>query len=167
MLILETNTYALEAFAIEYAAAAGLEPLAEAELSLKRATLGIDRLYGARFIGTKTTGEQLLMWPRRPAGPIFDITPDWYLVDSFGNYRNFTELPVELSQATVELAVMIEAGEDIYAQSAPFVVSDTLKVDVIELSQTYQRGYQVSSTSRIALILAPLLAAPGQIRLVR
>ena len=162
-----TNTYVDEAAAAEYCELAGLDALANPETSLKRATLALDRLYGGRFIGVKASIAQALAWPRRPTASQVDASQDWYVVDSFGNYRDFNGIPVEVQQATVELAVLIEDGKDVYLQPEPRVVSESVELDVIKQSRTYLSGYMVTPLNKVNVILAPLLTRAGSIRLVR
>lgn len=84
-----TNSYADVEYASTYCDEAGLTALTQAEASLKQATMALDRLYGGRFIGVKAALVQALAWPRRPTSANLDTSQEWYVVDSFGNYRDF------------------------------------------------------------------------------
>jgi hypothetical protein len=167
-LIVGQNTYISQADAEAYADLAGLDALTDPVKSLKQATLALDRLYGARFIGLKDNLEQPLMWPRRPTSSDVDSATDYYLVDSFGNYRSFTGIPIEVAHATVELAMLIESGTNVYAQSDPVVKQETIEVDVIRTSRTYHDiGYRTNFLHKIHVILAPLLTSAASFKLVR
>lgn len=182
-LIVGTNTYVSLDAATTYADLAGLSFLnisdgadaeaiaiqtAKAEASLKRATLAIDRLYGARFIGFKATLQQPLLWPRHPTMETVDTENGAYVVDSHGNYRDFTGIPVEVQHAVTELAVMLEAGYDPYVQPEPTVTEESVEVDVIKQSRKFQGvGHRVNEMHKIDVILSPLLHRGSSIRLVR
>lgn len=164
-----TDSYISVADAAAYCELAGLDSLGvdTAESSLKQATLALDRLYGARFIGLKEQLSQALAWPRRPTTAQVDSSQDWYVVDSFGNYRDFSGIPTEVKQATVELAVLIEAGTNPYVQPEPVVTTETVEVDVIKQSRSYQAGYRTDPLFKVTAVLAPLLATGYSIKLVR
>jgi len=161
------DTYASTAEATDYCTLVGIDQLGSAEASLKQATIAIDRLYGARFIGVKEQLDQPLHWPRRPTASNIDQSTDWFIVDSFGNYRNFTGIPTEVKQATIELAVMIEAGTNPYAQPAAQVTDETVELDVIKTSKKYSTGYAAEPLYKLSVILASLLQAGVVIRKVR
>lgn len=162
-----TDSYASTIEADDYCALAGIDPLGTAEASLKQATLALDRLYGARYIGIKEQLDQPLHWPRRPTAANIDQSTDWFVFDAFGNYRNFTGIPAEVKQATIELAVLIEAGTNPYAQPASQVTDETVELDVIKTSKKYSTGYAAEPLYKISVILAPLLQAGVVIRKVR
>ena len=154
-IIVGTNSYADAAMATEYCVLAGISALATPEPSLKKATIAIDRLYGARFIGTRLVVGQALAWPRGVS------------TDSFGDYRSSSVTPIEVQQATIELAVMSEAGTDAYAQPEPLVTGEKNEAGDAKVSTTYAFGYAVNPLNKISVILAPLLASTGLIRMVR
>src|SRR5262249_40434434 len=67
---------------------------ADKEAALIRATQSLDVIYWTRFSGTKLNGrDQALQWPRTGA------------TDVLGNVIDSDEIPVEIKQATFELAV--------------------------------------------------------------
>lgn len=155
-----TNSYVSEDYLSDYCSEAGLTVPADPEAALKQATKAIDRLYGARFIGTKESSTQPLAWPR-VVGLSLEGPTHWITTDAFGNPRDFSTTPIEVEQATCELAVMIDASVDVYAQPQPRVTLDRVKVDVIETSQQYAGGgHMVDPLFKIKLILAPLLWQP-------
>lgn len=159
-LTLAVDTYITEEDAETYCTAYGLSALDDGETYLRQATVAIDRLYGGRFIGTRTEITQTLQWPRT-------VTPEG---DVYGNARDFSAIPIEVAQATAELAVMLEADAlDPYAQPDPLVKSKTETVDVISEQIEYSPGvpYRLEPMHKITTILAPLLNVRGAVRLVR
>lgn len=137
-----------------------IEDDAAFEVLLRQATTVIDRLYGGRFIGTKETVDQTLQWPRI-------VDPEQ---DSFGNVRDFTETPIELGQATCELALLMDDDVDPYAQLSAPVVKRSIEVDVIKssyevLSGSYER---TDPLYKVTTVLAPVLvSSASSMRLVR
>lgn len=165
-IIVGTNSYVDEAFASSYIEEQGLDPVSNAA-SLIQASTAIDRIFGARFIGYKTNSTQKLAWPRIPTGA--QETPDgYYFVDSQGNIRDYSVVPEEILQATVELAILIEEGTDIYSQPQANVVEEKTKIDVLETSFKYvDVGYKVVPLYKINLILSPLLVSRNGFKVVR
>lgn len=153
-----TNTYVDATTAAEYCTLEGLSALTTPETSLVRATRALDRLYGARFIGRKQVSNQILAWPR---------FTDTSASDAFGEHRDFTVIPTEVQQAAVELAVLIEANVDVYAQSKPLVIQEAIEVSGIKDSKTYARPFATRPLAKIETILAPLMSTASQIKLVR
>jgi hypothetical protein len=151
------STYATAAEATTYCTTYRLDALASdtADAYLVCASVAIDRLYGARFIGQKTT-DSALQWPRTVSSN----------TDTFGNERDFTIIPVEVVNATIELAVMLQDGLDPYAQPAAPSTEDKIKIDVIEIS-TKSAGTAIAPLYKIGVILSPLLGAFQTMRLVR
>lgn len=152
-----TNTYVSEADADTYIELMGLAELSAPEALLKRATQALDRLYGSRFIGSKATSTQALAWPRI-------VVED---IDSDGNARNFTGIPTEVANATVELALLMDSGSNVFAQPEPMVTKETVQVDVISQSREYASAFSANALHSVALVLRPLLASTFGARLVR
>lgn len=169
MLIPGTNTYVTELEAVDYISLVAGTPLSDPEALLKQATLALDRIYGGRFIGRKMTSTQLLHWPRNPDGRMSSNEEGFYFIDSDGNFRVYTETPTEIKQATIEIAMMLDAFVDVYAQPEPRVENEQTQIDVIKISKTYKQsgGYAVDALHTISLILRPLLNQSSSIRAVR
>ncbi len=147
---------------------AGLDALSNPQTSLVQATMALDRLYGSRFIGRKAQLDQKLAWPRIPTSSDVSVSDDWYYTDSFGNYRDFNSVPAEVIQATVELAVLLEAGFDLYAQPEPLVLELKEKLDVLETQAKFASPRRdEGNLYKINVILAPLLSQGGTIKAVR
>ena len=171
-----SDSYISLADARTYVAANGLTALplldADAEALLKRATTSLDRLYGAKYLGSKCSMSQLLAWPRfvgtgYPHGPGESL---YVTIDSDGNPRDFTGLQPESGQAEVELAVMIQAGTDVYAQPDPFLSVERNKVSTLEQEKQFKsaQGYRSDALYKIALILRPILvSSTGQVAITR
>jgi len=170
-----TDTYISYADAVTYATNNGLTLGANqsaTEALLKQATVSMDRIYGNKYLGQKDTITQPLAWPRlvgsgRPHGD-----GEWLYVtyDSDGNPRDFSGLQPELGQAQTELAALVQAGQDIYAQPNPSVSAFTNKVASLEESKTLAnaQGWQQNPLYKISLILRPLLvASTGSIPITR
>lgn len=139
MLTVGTDSYISEADAATYLTTFGPSGAAVTEAQLRQATLAIERLYGGRFTGAKAESDQPLSFPRDGA----------------------TDIPTNLEQATVEMALLIEAGTDAYAQPEPLIAKTKFKLDVIEEATDYTFGSAARPLYKIDLILAPLLYAPG------
>lgn len=124
----------------------------DAELVLKKAAIYIDRLYGHRFIGNRTTTIGLY-WPR--------TVVSYY--DSSGNYRSdltYTSVPLEVGQAQVELAAMMYTNEfDPFVQPEPRLKSEQVKIEGIETKVEYADafGYNANPFYKLDILLAPLL----------
>lgn len=157
MITVGTDTYISTADAASYIALMGLASLSDAEPLLKRATQSIDRLYSGRYIGTKASITQPLHWPRI----VQDDT------DADGNIRDFTSIPVDLGQATVELALLIDAGSDVFAQPDPMLISESVQVDVIKQTREFASAYASNVHHKVSLALRALLVSPSTVRLVR
>ena len=138
-----TNSYIDAAAAAEYIAVEGLDALTDAENSLIRATKALDRLFGQRFTGAKTLSTQVLQFPRGGA----------------------TAVPQEVLDATVELAVLLESGANLYAQPAPLVKSESVSVGDITESKTYRdTGYSTNFLYKLEVILSPVLVPTSGLR---
>lgn len=138
-----TNSYIDEVDAAEYIAIEGLDALTDAENSLIRATRALDRLFGQRFTGTKTLSTQALQFPRNGA----------------------TTVPQEVLDATVELAVMIESGTNLYAQPDPLLKSESVSVGDISETRTYRdTGYSTNFLYKLEVILSPYLVPTSGLR---
>ena len=135
MLTIGTDTYISLADARQYCVDNGLNSLPEddaiAEALLKRAAKAIDRRWGNRFIGMKHTISQKMAWPRdvNISGTFRSQGENWlYTLDSDGNPRLFNDIPVEVGEAQVEMALLIDAGED---PPAAIGCGNALAVEVI------------------------------------
>lgn len=157
MLTVGTDSYISEADASAYLTLMGLDPLESAEALLKRATVAIDRIYGTRFIGSKTASTQPLLWPRTVDDSI----------DSDGSVRDFADLPTELAHATVEMAVLLNSGTSVFAVPEPQVTKESFDLGGIKESREFGTAHTANHLHTVALTLRPLLAPPNVTRLVR
>lgn len=158
-----SNSYSTYAEYVDYCDLTGRTPVEQTliEPSLIQATLSLDRKYGGRFIGRKQSATQPLQWPRSPVGSRTIDTPDGlFFTDADGNYRNFNEVPVEVKQATCEIALGILDGNDLLSQESPTVTEETVQLDVISTTTKYNAAYQSKTpmTYLTDVILRPLLA---------
>ena len=141
-LVVGTDTYISLTDAQTYLTTFGAEGAEVDEPSLAKATLAIDRLYRGRFKGAKTDEAQALEFPRDGA----------------------TVIPTVVGQATAEMAALIKAGVNVYAQPDPLVLEEKVKVDVIETHKKFSAvGYYSNPLHQIQVILAPVLYASGGI----
>ena len=170
------DTYISLADARAYVAATGLTPLptldADAEKLLKNATQTLDRLYAGKYLGMKATIEQSLQWPRTFAGMVPHGVGEWpYIyVDSDGNPRDFEDLQPETAYAEVELAAVLQAGQDPYAQPGPRVNFDRSRVGTLEkeFHTSDSNSYRVDPLFKINVILRPILNQPtGSVPITR
>jgi len=164
MITVGVDTYISLANAQAYASANGLTLGANdsaTESLLKQATVALDRIYGNRYLGEKDTASQPLAWPRLVGSgrPHFEGESLYVTYDSDGNPRDFSGLQPETGYAQVELAAMVQASVDIYAQPAPAVSAFTNRVASLEESKTLAnaQGWQQNPLYKISLILRPLL----------
>lgn len=120
---------------------------------LKRATQAIDRIYGHRFIGQRTSTNPL-HWPRDLA--------------AYSNTNRYLEkIPTELKQATAEMAVLIDSGIDPYEQPTPASRDESVSVDAISVSSTYVAPFTEKPLYKVELILKPLLTSQHGLRLYK
>lgn len=171
-----TDTYISLADARTYVTANGLTPLplvdAEAEALLKRATTTMDRIYGAKYLGSKANMTQYLAWPRFVGTGYPHSTGEslYVTIDSDGNPRDFNGLQAELGYAETELAVMLQAGVDPYTQPEPFLSMERSKVSALEQEKQFKgaQGYRQDPLYKIGLILRPILElAVGSVSITR
>lgn len=170
-----TDTYISYADAVTYATNNGLTLGATqpaTETLLKNATVALDRIYGAKYLGQKETMGQPLGWPRLVGTGQPHGEGEWLYVtyDSDGNPRDFSGLQPETGYAQVELAALMQAGTDVYAQPLPTVSAFTNKVASLEESKTLanSQGWQQNPLYKISLILRPLLViSSGSIPITR
>jgi len=95
-----------------------------------KATRNIDMIYGAKFVGTKYSSTQGLMWPRTDA----------YDMDDF--YQS--GVPDVVEYATAEAAYLVSQGTSFLSDTADAGVKlDKVKVDVIEVEQEYSASSPV------------------------
>lgn len=153
------DTYISAADASAYCTLMDLPQLSDAETLLKRATKALDRIYGPNYIGTKQTSSNPLLWPRYvPSG-----------LDAYNNDTDFSSIPSAVAEATVELAVLMDAGQSVFTQPSQGVTSESISIDVISISNSYA-GSQGSSEDplySVTLALRPVLISSGTIKLVR
>lgn len=123
------------------------------ELAIRQATQLINRRYDARWTGRRKTQTQALAWPRT------------YAYDSNGYFRSDAEVPVEVKNATADLAVRcLTTNFDEPASSlSGDVIKDFVKVGPIEVEQDFSSAgastrYQFNATDEV---LAPVLASSG------
>lgn len=144
-----TDTYITLADATTYLATYGADGATVTESDLKKATVAIDRLYGSRFSGSVTSSTQALLYPRNAE----------------------TTIPKVLTQATAELAAMINGGIDVYAAPDPILTEESVKVDVLQTTKKFAGGgYSIDPLRKITLILASILtgsSAFGSMSVVR
>ena len=171
-----TDSYISLADARTYVAANGLTPLplvdADAEALLKRATTTMDRVYGAKYLGSKALMTQSLAWPRFVGTGYPHSTGEslYVTIDSDGNPRDFSGLQTELGQAETELAVMLQAGVDPYVQPDPLLSMERNKVSALEQEKQFKnpQGYRTDVLYKISLILRPILVLSiGQVSITR
>lgn len=175
MITVGTDTYISLADAQAYATSFGLALGATdtaTETLLKRATAAIDRHYGNRFLGVRSTMTQQLAWPRSHAAANTHSTGEsgWVSRDSDNNPRDFSGLQPETGWATVELAAQLQAGADPYTQPEASLVRLTQKVSSLEETREYAgaQGHRTDALYKISLILRPLLRnTTGSIGLAR
>lgn len=152
-LTIGTDTYISLADARQYCEDNGLNTLpemdADAEALLKRAAKALDRRWGNRFIGTKRTIEQPLAWPR-------DVNIGGTL-DSDGNPRLFNDIPVEMGEAQVEMALLMQDGADPLVQNEAPITEKIVELDVIKTTTKYASAYQTPAFYNVLIILRPLL----------
>jgi len=123
--------------------------LTELEKLLKRASKSIDRRFGKKFIGYRPVG-QVLQWPR-------DISQSY---DSYDNERDWDEndgIPLELSEATIEMAALIYGGKDLYNQDEAAVTQKSESIGDISTTYTYKNTFKEDTFYRVWMILEPLL----------
>lgn len=136
------NSYVSEAELIAYAAARGITLTADPEILLIKA---MDYLESLNYKGYKKTRLQPLQWPR--CGVIIDC----YCFPS-------DEIPQELKNAQMSLAISIDAGDDPLATQSQSVKRE--KVDVIEVE--YMDGSSSSPIIKsVNAALSKLLAGGG------
>lgn len=130
------------------------------EPKLIQATLAIDRRFGGRFIGRKTSPTQPLQFPRSSTYLRNVDSPEgFYTTDMDGNYRDLNVVPDEVKQATCEAAAGLLSGANFYTQDGPTVTEETKKVDVLQTTKKYQGQWQQKTDLMFTLetILRPLL----------
>lgn len=168
-----TDSYISLADAREYATMFALDlPTddTEAEALLRRAVKALDRKYANRYMGYKKTIEQPLQWPRnvgefntyRSAGELWG-----YTVDADGNPRDFSVIQPELGEAQVEMAVLIQNGEDPLAQSQPKATEASDSIGDLSTSRKYKVPYAPDTFSRVSTVLRPLLLVSIGIKATR
>lgn len=144
---------------VEYCEARGYEidgtlspsPSEEIEQALLRASMYIDGKYRGRFSGTKAGGRsQSREWPRQDA------------TDNSGEEIDYTEIPIEVEQATYEAAFR-------EAQSPGYLIPDYVQTERITSERVGPLGVSYADTQVMSAadtypvigvidgILAPLL----------
>lgn len=168
------DTYISLADARQYVIDNGLSSLpdddADAEALLKRAAKGIDRRWGNRFIGMRRTYTQKLAWPRD-----VNVQPGYrgpgeawlYTLDADGNPRLFNDIPPEMGEAQVEMALLMQDGADPLEQNEAPITEKSVEVGGIKSVKKYASSYQTPLFYNIATILRPLLVPVGGIKATR
>jgi hypothetical protein len=151
------NTYADLAEAEAYIAEQGLDPLTDENLLVK-ATKALDRLYGNRYIGTKTLSTQSLYWPR------FVTSQYAYQSNAFGDLVDWTstDIPLEVKEATIELAVAMSSDYNPYVAREPGLTQKSERVEgAVATSYTFAGPFYERDAvlTKIDLILAPVLGS--------
>lgn len=128
---------------------AGLE-VAKKEQALRRATVFIEQRYRDKWKGTRLYRAQALSWPR------YGACVDGYDILS-------TEVPTELANATIDLALKAAAG-DLNADLTRAIVRE--KVGPLETEYAEHSPQSVRYVS-IEQTLSPFLRGGGAVRLIR
>lgn len=118
------NSYATEAELQAYADARGITVAGQTDEDLLKA---MDYLETQPFIGRKSTQAQPLQWPR--TGVIID-----------GYSYEASNLPAELKEALLVIAISIDQGLDPLANLAPPVKRKRVKAGSVESETEYQDG---------------------------
>lgn len=141
----------------------------EAEKILKQAAVALDRIYGARYLGRKSTSSQPMYWPRTFDTGMEDYSDGFMVKDSDGNPADLSNYPVQLGYAQVELALLSLSGTSVYTQPAPAIISESKKLDVLEKQLQYanSNGYKEDYLYKVSLILRPLLKRSGSVLMTR
>lgn len=124
------------------------------EAALRQATTYLDGKYGARFRGRRKTEDQSLKWPRHCA-----IDDDGYTIDS-------GSVPPKLKSATAEIALKVVEGSALFVDEATpgSLEASTLKIGLIEISETFQGGQSAQPAYQKARALLTDLLEPLGIR---
>ena len=136
------NSYVSEAELTAYATQRGVTLTGGTEALLIKA---MDYLQTLEYIGDKKTADQPLLWPRR------NVTIDGFDVSS-------EEIPEELKNAQLALAVSIDEGNDPMATIHRKTRKE--KVDVLEIEYADNSASAAIITS-VNRILAKLLSGGG------
>lgn len=120
------------------------------EVALRSAADYLDRMYGRRYVGSKLTVAQRLLWPRWAA------EVDSIILDA-------TLIPRQLKEATAEAALRhIRFGSDGLMPdiSEPGIVTqETIEVGSLKTSTVWSSGrIQVKDLVTVRLLIAPLCA---------
>ena len=164
-LTLGINSYATLEEANAYATDQGLDAISD-EAFLVRATKWIERTFGGRFIGAKQVSFQSLSWPRVATARTSEDESGYITLDSDGNPINLNTIPVAVKEATIEVALLIQNGTDLYVQPTPAVVEETTEIDVLKTHKVYAGSYRNANLYKIELILRPVLGVTS-LKLVR
>lgn len=143
-----SNSYVSVEFATNYAASIGATFDPADETSLVSATQAVDLLYGSKYLGSKLTAEQALLFPRTE------------FVDANGFTRS--GIPVELKKATVEAAIAQQAGITLIPNPSRDQVLTRKTSKVGDLEQTFEYADTATSTAqltKVGLTISPILKA--------
>lgn len=144
----DANSYVDVEYATNYATSIGAEFDPTDEASLVSATQAMDLLYGSKYLGTKLTADQALLFPRTD------------FVDDNGFTRS--GIPVELKKATVEAAIAQQAGVTLVSNPSRDQVLTRKTSKVGDLEQTFEYADAATSTSqltKVGLTISPILKA--------
>lgn len=159
MLTVGQNSYISLVESTEYTESQGLDLVAD-EQYLIRATKWIDRTFGFRFIAGRLNRAQTLCWPR------------YATADIDGNFIASETIPQAVKEATIEVALQMQAGIEMYVQPSPALTEETNQLDVIRTTKKYASPHLVKSVGdvdlyKIELILRPVLTSSTVNRLAR
>lgn len=140
------NSYATEAELQAYADARGITVAGQTDEDLLKA---MDYLETQPFIGRKSTQGQPLQWPR-----------DGVVIDGYS--YEASNLPRELKEALLVIAISIDQGLDPLADLAPALKRKRVKAGSVESEKEYQDGAASRTISQsISRALRKLVRAGG------
>jgi len=125
------------------------------QAAIREATIYLDSRFNTRWRGLRTDEDQSLDWPRS------------WIEDFDGFAIESDEMPTALIQATAELAIKVEGGEDLMADlSDPGTIKrKKTKVGPIEVDTTYMDGNpQFKKYRKVDALLRDLVVTLGEIR---
>lgn len=174
MLIVATNSYITLADARQYALEQGLDlPQVDADAItlLTRAAKALDRRFAGRYLGVKAKAANAMQWPRL-VGVVGNYRGDGEVwnqqIDSDGNPRDLSLIPVELGEAQVEMALYIDAGADALLGNADAIKSESTSVGDLTTSVTYANSSAPTSQfNTVYVILRPLLKQNTGLKMTR
>jgi hypothetical protein len=148
------------------------DPDGGSEALLMQATFWLDRHFGGMFIGWKRYYYQNLQWLRYVSNTLqIQAVGESYLgtLDSDGNPRDWNQLPIEIANATVDLALMLQDGFNPELQNDAPVDTVTKKLGTLGpmVETKYVQGFNKTTWYPLHQLLRPLLKKPGSVTMVR